>query len=80
LLGGHDHFYFVSKGVAAWDGYEVGSETLGAEQDDGVYVIKSGTDFHDLSEMELVLEDTPVGSVRGKIIKEIKGEHLRSTI
>jgi len=74
LLGGHDHLYFVSKGVAAWDGYVIGSESLGAEQDDGVYVIKSGSDFRDLSDMELVLEDMPEGSVRRKTIKEIKGE------
>ena len=74
LLGGHDHLYFVSKGVAAWDGYVIGSESLGTEQDDGVYVIKSGSDFRDLSDMELVLEDMPEGSVRRKVIKEIKGE------
>lgn len=74
LLGGHDHLYFVSKGVAAWDGYVIGPESLGTEQDDGVYVIKSGSDFRDLSDMELILEDTPEGSVRRKIIKEIKGE------
>ena len=52
----------------------IGSESLGTEQDDGVYVIKSGSDFRDLSDMELILEDTPEGSVRRKIIKEIKGE------
>ena len=80
LLGGHDHLYFVSKGVAAWDGYVIGSESLGAEQDDGVYVIKSGTDFRDLSDMELVLEDTPEGRVRRKTIKVIKGEHIHLTI
>lgn len=80
LLGGHDHLYFVSKGVAAWDGYVIGSESLGAEQDDGVYVIKSGSDFRDLSDMELVLEDTPEGSVRRRVIKEIKGERLPLTI
>ena len=79
LLGGHDHLYFVSKGVAAWDGYVIGSESLGAEQDDGVFVIKSGSDFRDLSDMELTLEDTPEGSVRRKIIKEIKGECLHLT-
>jgi 5'-nucleotidase len=73
LLGGHDHLYFVSKGVAAWDGYVIGSESLGTEQDDGVYVIKSGSDFRDLSDMELILEDMPEGSVRRKTIKEIKG-------
>ena len=80
LLGGHDHLYFVSKGVAAWDGYVIGSESLGAEQDDGVYVIKSGSDFRDLSDIELVLEATPEGSVRRRIIKEIKGKCLHLII
>jgi len=42
LLGGHDHLSFVSKGVAAWDGDVIISGSLGADQDDGVYVIKSG--------------------------------------
>jgi len=76
LLGGHDLLYFVSKGVAAWDDYVIGSESLEADQDDGVYVIKSGSDFRDLSDMVLVLEASPKESERRKIIKEIKGKHL----
>ena len=63
LLGGHDHLYFVSKGVAEWDDYVIGSESLEADQDDGVYVIKSGLDFRDFSDMVLVLEASPKGSV-----------------
>jgi len=62
--------------VAAWDDYVIGSESLEADQDDGVYVIKSGSDFRDLSDMVLVLEASPKESVRRKIIKEIKGKHL----
>lgn len=47
---------------------------LGAENDLGdVLVLKSGSDFRDLSEFTLELEDTPPGSVRKKIIKRIDG-------
>lgn len=74
ILGGHDHFYFVSKGASSWEGYDTASETLGAEEDHGdVLVIKSGTDFRDLSEISLELGDTPEGSVRQKVIKAVTG-------
>jgi 5'-nucleotidase len=73
-LGGHDHLYYVSKGVNNWDGYDTSQEVLGAEQDKGdVLVVKSGTDFRDLSEINLELELTPPGSVRAKVIKKITG-------
>ncbi|EIN07679.1 Metallo-dependent phosphatase [Punctularia strigosozonata HHB-11173 SS5] len=76
LLGGHDHLYYISRGVTAWEGYDVNQEVLGAEADKGdVLVVKSGTDFRDLSEFELELEDMPEGSVRRKVIKSIKGKH-----
>lgn len=75
LLGGHDHLYYVSKGVTSWDGYDVNAKFLGAEHDEGdVLLIKSGTDFRDLSEFTLELEDTPAGSVRRKVIKSMVGK------
>ncbi|KIY67658.1 Metallo-dependent phosphatase, partial [Cylindrobasidium torrendii FP15055 ss-10] len=78
LLGGHDHLYYASKGCT-WEGYDVNQEVLGAEQDQGdVLVIKSGTDFRDLSEIDLDLEPTPDGSVRRMVIKSIQGKR-RST-
>lgn len=46
---------------------------LGAEEDDGVLVIKSGTDFRDLSEIHLELEDAPEGSIRRKYISAVHG-------
>ena len=50
---------------------------LGAEADEGdVLIVKSGTDFRDLSEFTLELEDTPEGSVRRKLIKSIHGMSL----
>lgn len=50
---------------------------LGAEHDEGdILIVKSGTDFRDLSEFTLTLEDTPPGSVRRKVIKEIRGTYV----
>ena|ERR1700733_12401399 len=39
-------------------------------------LVKSGTDFRDLSELILELEDTPPGSVRRKIIASLRGDYL----
>jgi len=75
ILGGHDHLYYISKGVTSWDGYDVNEHVLGAEQDEGdVLIVKSGTDFRDLSEFVLELEDTPEGSIRRRLIKGIRGK------
>lgn len=75
ILGGHDHLYFVSKGVTTWEGYDVPDPSIGTEGDDGdILVVKSGTDFRELSELTLELEDTPPGSVRKKVIKAVYGE------
>ncbi|KIJ60609.1 hypothetical protein HYDPIDRAFT_138801 [Hydnomerulius pinastri MD-312] len=75
ILGGHDHLYFVSKGVTSWEGYDTAEPSIGAEKDQGdVLVVKSGTDFRDLSEFTLVLEDTPPNSIRKKVIKAIHGK------
>ncbi len=60
--------------MSAWEGYDTAQDALGAEEDHGdVLVAKSGTDFRDLSEIVLELEDTPEGSIRKKVIKEITG-------
>ncbi|KAG5645876.1 hypothetical protein DXG03_005023 [Asterophora parasitica] len=75
ILGGHDHLYYISKGVSSWEGYDLTEDVLGAEADHGdVLVVKSGTDFRDLSELTLELESMPHGSVRNKIIKRIAGK------
>ncbi|CAE6416264.1 unnamed protein product [Rhizoctonia solani] len=73
LFGGHDHMYYIGRGAQAWDNYDLNSTCLGSEGDDGVFLVKSGTDFRDLSELTLELEDTPEGSVRRKIVKSIRG-------
>ncbi|KAJ3754516.1 Metallo-dependent phosphatase-like protein [Lentinula raphanica] len=77
ILGGHDHMYYISKGVTAWEGYDIDQPSLGAEQDHGdILVVKSGTDFRDLSNFTLTLEDTPAGSIRNKVIRSISGQRI----
>ncbi|KAF8553765.1 Metallo-dependent phosphatase [Imleria badia] len=75
VLGGHDHLYFASKGVTTWEGYDVSNPSIGSEEDNGdILVVKSGTDFRELSELTLQLDDTPPGSVRKKVIKAVHGK------
>jgi len=77
LLGGHDHLYYISKGVTSWNNFDLNREVLGAEDDHGdVLVIKSGNDFRDLSEFTIELESTPPGSVRKQVIKSISGMEI----
>ncbi|KAI0055483.1 Metallo-dependent phosphatase [Artomyces pyxidatus] len=74
ILGGHDHLYFVGRGVDAWENCDLTHHVLGGEKDYGdVLVVKSGTDFRDLSEIVLELENTPEGSVRRKVVSKVKG-------
>ncbi|KIY73873.1 Metallo-dependent phosphatase [Cylindrobasidium torrendii FP15055 ss-10] len=75
LLGGHDHVYWISKGVDKWEDYDTEAPQDGAEDDKGdTLIVKSGTDFQDLSEVVLELTDTPPGSVRNKVIQRITGK------
>ncbi|KAF9532356.1 Metallo-dependent phosphatase-like protein [Crepidotus variabilis] len=75
ILGGHDHLYFVGKGCDSWDKFDKDKEVLGAEGDEGdVLVIKSGSDFRDLSEITLELSPSPDGSIRNKVINKITGK------
>ncbi|KAK1227919.1 hypothetical protein PQX77_009058 [Marasmius sp. AFHP31] len=75
LLGGHDHIYWISKGVTEWDGYDIQAPQEGAEDDEGdTLIVKSGTDFQDLSEVVLELKDNPPGSIRNKVIQKITGK------
>ncbi|KAH9853979.1 Metallo-dependent phosphatase [Lenzites betulinus] len=79
IFGGHDHLYYISRGVTSWEGYDLNQEVLGGEEDHGdILVVKSGTDFRDLSEITLELANTPEGSVRRKVIKTIKGKHYET--
>ncbi|KIO34287.1 hypothetical protein M407DRAFT_16826 [Tulasnella calospora MUT 4182] len=75
LFGGHDHMYYIGKAISEWEGYNFGEPQLGAEADDGLLIIKSGTDFRDLSSMTVELVDAPEGSARRKLVKSVKGKH-----
>ncbi|KAI9466021.1 Metallo-dependent phosphatase [Lactarius psammicola] len=75
IFGGHDHLYFVGRGVDKWDNYNLSRHVLGAEHDKGdALVVKSGTDFRELSEVLLGLKDTPEGSIRKKLISRVTGK------
>ncbi|KAF8598228.1 Metallo-dependent phosphatase [Ceratobasidium sp. AG-I] len=74
VLGGHDYRYYTGNGVEidgkpenGWD-----YKTEFTSQDDGLLIVKSGTDFYDLSEVILELEDAPAGSARKKLVKSVK--------
>lgn len=75
ILGGHDHLYFIGKGVDQWENYDLTTTVLGGEDDKGdVLIIKSGTDFRDLSELMLDVENvTEEGAIRKKVIRRIAG-------
>ncbi|KZP00929.1 Metallo-dependent phosphatase [Calocera viscosa TUFC12733] len=73
LFGGHDHMYYIGRGIDKWEGWD-SHVVLGAKEDTDTLLVKSGTDFRDLSELTLELEDSPPGSVRRKIIKSVQGK------
>ena len=70
--------------MKTWEGYDVNNGCLGSEGDKGdVLVIKSGTDFRELTSIELELEDVPDtadGAVRRKLIKSITGTPLEDPL
>lgn len=65
----------MGRGVDEWDNYNLSERVLGAEEDEGdVLVVKSGTDFRDISEICLELEETPETSIRKKLIRRVIGK------
>lgn len=74
ILGGHDHVYYVGRGVDKFEGSEFDRDMPGSEADSSALLVKSGTDFHDLSEISLTLSAPhPEGAVRRRTIEEVKG-------
>ncbi|WWC73295.1 uncharacterized protein I206_107262 [Kwoniella pini CBS 10737] len=76
LIGGHDHIYYIGKGNTSWEGYSGRHDAPGTTEDKGVRLIKSGTDFRDLTSAVLELTPTREGSIRRHIITDLKGKHL----
>ncbi|KZT61237.1 Metallo-dependent phosphatase [Calocera cornea HHB12733] len=73
LFGGHDHMYYIGHGIDKWDGWDFSHVVLGAKGDTDTLLVKSGTDFRDLSDLTLELADAPPGSIRKKLIKSVSG-------
>ena len=74
-MGGHDHNYFVSKGVTGWEVYDLDMYNADAADDRGdVFIVKSGTNFQDL--ISITFRNTSSGSLRNKVISEIRGKSL----
>ena len=72
LLGGHDHIYYAGRGVSSFEGRPF-DNPQGSEHDTNTLLIKSGADFHDLSDIELVL------SPRRDAVRRRTIEHLNGT-
>ena len=47
---------------------------LGGEADDGILLVKSGTDFRELSVFDLELDAPREGAIRRRTINHIKGK------
>ncbi|PKI82840.1 hypothetical protein MVES1_003744 [Malassezia vespertilionis] len=71
VLGGHDHVYYIGNGVEKYEGDAYDNSMGGTEDDKSTYLIKSGTDFHDLSELALTLSEPHAGTVRRRTIDAI---------
>lgn len=65
--------YYIGKGATSWDGF-AGAGTSGTSLDTSCHLIKSGTDFRDLSSCTLTLTPHP-SSIRRRLITQIHGKH-----
>jgi 5'-nucleotidase len=74
VLGGHDHTYYIGKGVDEYKGEDWQTDMPGLEKDLSCLIVKSGTDFHDLSEIILEISEPKEGAVRRRRIVGAKGE------
>lgn len=73
ILGGHDHFYYSGKGFDSFTGAEFELQP-GSETDTNAMILKSGTDFKDMSEVWLefgVPPDAPEGTPRTILKAEV---------
>lgn len=69
--------YYIGKGASDnWTGFSGDHSAKGTEDDKACHLIKSGTDFRDLTSATLTLSDSSSSSIRRKTISNLKGEHL----
>ena len=71
ILGGHDHVYYIGRGADTFSGDSFDQKISGSEDDNNSYIIKSGTDFHDLSEVKLTLSEPHDNAVRRRTIERL---------
>ncbi|GAK63314.1 metallo-dependent phosphatase [Moesziomyces antarcticus] len=78
VLGGHDHIYYVGNGAAHYDGDAFQRGEPGTENDSAAMVVKSGTDFRDLSELKLELSERDDAAVRKRTIRSLSVKRYRT--
>jgi 5'-nucleotidase len=77
VLGGHDHTYYIGRGIDEYSGEEWHTDLPGLEKDKDCFIVKSGTDFHDLSEITLEISEPEEGSAaRRRRIVGASGESI----
>ncbi|KAJ9478434.1 5'-nucleotidase [Pseudozyma hubeiensis] len=79
VLGGHDHIYYVGNGASDYSGDEFPRGEPGTEKDERAMVVKSGTDFRDLSELRLELSDANDSAVRKRTILSLGVKRYRAS-
>ncbi|CEH16317.1 5' nucleotidase [Ceraceosorus bombacis] len=77
ILGGHDHMYYIGKGATKFEGKEF-ERPGGSGADNDTFIIKSGTDFRDLSEAALTISAPREGKVRRRRITELSVRRHRT--
>ncbi|CAE6490983.1 unnamed protein product [Rhizoctonia solani] len=78
IFGGHNHSYFLGNGVERGNSHgfkpppSETNEFDTKEEYKDLLVVKSGTDFQDLSEVIIEVADRPAGRYRKKVITSLK--------
>ncbi|CDR87142.1 related to 5`-nucleotidase precursor [Sporisorium scitamineum] len=80
VLGGHDHIYYVGNGASSFSGDDFPRGEPGTENDKSAMVVKSGTDFRDLSELRLQLSDKDDSAVRKRTIQSLSVKRYRASV
>ncbi|SNX83415.1 related to 5`-nucleotidase precursor [Melanopsichium pennsylvanicum] len=78
VLGGHDHIYYVGNGATSFQGDAFPRREPGTENDQNAMVVKSGTDFRDLSELKLELTDRNDAAIRKRTIQSLSVKRYRT--
>ena len=63
--------YYIGRGADTFSGDSFDQKIPGSEDDNNSFIIKSGTDFHDLSEVKLTLSEPHDNAVRRRTIERL---------